>query len=171
MKRDLVHMMNSSRKRSPRFKMMWTCMIVTMNLNRSKIWTLLEVDEALSLHLLFSKDNKSGWLAKIVILAYFHRWRTRTDRLTTLKYKSNITKAVLHQMNQVMIKTQSKKKKLNRSNCSCHKSHNKSLKRPRPKIFLFKSMIKIWRKSMMKINQFRQSHYRTRILRPHMWKL
>ena len=151
--------------------MMWTCMMVTMNRNKSKIWTLLEEEEALSLHLLFNKDNKSGLLGKIVILAYFHQSRTRTDSLTTLKYKSNITKAALHQMIQVMTKTQSKKDKLNRSNYSCRKSHNKSPRRPRPKMCLFKSMIKIWRKSMMKTNQFQQSHFSTPILRPNLWRL
>ena len=146
-------------------------MIVMMSLNRSKIWTSLEEDEALSPRLLSSKDSKSGWLAKIVILVYFHQSRTRTDSLTMLKYKSNITKAALHQMIQVMTKTQSKKDKLNRSNYLCHKSHNKSLKRPRPKISLFKLMIKIWRKSMMKINLFQQSHSSTLILRPNLWRL
>ena len=148
-------------------------MIVTMNLNRSKIWTLLVAGEALSLHPLFNKDNKSGLLAKIVILAYFHRWRTRTDSLTHQQYRSKIAKAVPHQMIQVMTKAQSKEDKLKRGNSSCHKSHNKSLKRPRRrrKIFLYKSMTKIWRKSMMKINQFRQSHYSTPILRPNMWRL
>ena len=153
MKKDLVHMMNSNKKYSRRFKMMWTCMIVTMNLNkRSKIWTLLEVEEVLSLHLLFLKDNKSGLLAKIVNSAYFHQWRTRPTSLKILKYKSNKTKAAPRQMIQVMTRTQSKRDKLNRSSYSCRKSLNKSLKRPRPKISLCKSMIKIWRKSMMRIN-------------------
>ena len=146
-------------------------MIVMMSLNRSKIWTSLEEDEALNLRLLFNKDSKSGWLAKIVILAYFHQSRTRTDSLKMLKHKSNITRAALHQMIQVMTRTQSKKDKQNRSNYLCHISHNKSLRRPRPKMSLFKLMIKIWRKLMMKTNQFQLSHSSTLIHKHHLWRL
>ena len=146
-------------------------MIVMMSLNRSKIWTSLEEDEVLNLHPLFNKDSKSGWQVRIGILAYFHQSRTRTDSLKMLKHKSNITKAALHQMIQVMTRTQSKKDKQNRSNYLCHISHNKSLRRPRPKMSLFKLMIKIWRKSMMRINLFQQSHSSTLILRPNLWRL
>ena len=153
--------------------MMLRCTKAKMSWNSKKKWNLLVAEEGHNLHHLFNKDNNSGLVVRNVTLAYSHQQRIDNNKLISSKFK--MTRVALRQMWQAMRKYQSIlslfNQMLNRNSWSCLKFLNKLLRRLKQKISLFKSRIKIWKRLMIKINQYQLLLCSTLIRRLSLFKL